>query len=143
MSWSWSDIGELIKDLAPFFTAGAAWFAAWTAWRGLNRWRAETIGKRKAEIAEEVLADFYEARDIINPARSPGSLGGEGGTRQRFEWETEEDTRMLDAYFRTTERLSKNAEFFAKLDARRYRFIAVFGKESAKPTMIFARFTMR
>jgi hypothetical protein len=32
---------------------------------GLEKWRRETIGKRKVELAKEVLADFYQARDII------------------------------------------------------------------------------
>ena len=60
MGWSWRDLGELIKDLAPAFTAAAAWFAACTARRGLNKWHVETIGKRKAELAEDVLSSFGE-----------------------------------------------------------------------------------
>ncbi len=70
----WAVFGEVVKVLGSVATAGAAWFAATIAYRGLNKWRAETIGKRKAELAEEVIADFYEARDIIIAARSPGSL---------------------------------------------------------------------
>ena len=30
--------------------------------------------RRRTEIAEEVLADFYQARDIMQAARSPGGL---------------------------------------------------------------------
>jgi hypothetical protein len=59
---SWSDIGEFIKAVAPMFTAVAACTGAWIGWCGLKKWRAETIGKRKAELAEDVIADFYEAR---------------------------------------------------------------------------------
>jgi hypothetical protein len=84
------------------------------------------------ELAEEVLADFYEARDIITAARSPVGWGHEGGTRQKAEWELEEDTGPLNAYFRTIERLSKKEEFFARLYARRYRFTTHFGLDAGK-----------
>ena len=68
---------------------------------GLSTWRRETIGKRRAELAEAVLADFYEAHDIIAVARSPGGFEGEGKTRQREIRETEDVSRSLDSYFRT------------------------------------------
>jgi hypothetical protein len=128
-----ADVGEIIKALSAVATAGAAWFAAYTAYRGLEKWRAETIGKRKAELAEEVLADFYEARDIINAVRLPGGFVDEGSTRQRESWETPDDTKMLNAYFATVERLTKKAEFFARLHARRYRVRAVFAKGATAP----------
>jgi hypothetical protein len=54
-------------------------------------------------------------------------------------WETESDTRLLNSYFRTLERLDKNTGFFAQLLARRYRFIATFGPEAAKPYDDFTR----
>ena len=100
---------------------------------GLSTWRRETIGKRRAELAEAVLADFYEAHDIIAVARSPGGFEGEGKTRQREIRETEDVSRSLDSYFRTVERLNNKAEFFAGLHARRYRFRALFGTEAAAP----------
>ena len=43
--------------------------------------------KRQTELAEQVLADFYEARDIIAAARSPADLEDEGNTRQKEAWE--------------------------------------------------------
>lgn len=126
-------LGQFIGAVAPAVTAGAACFAAWIAYRGLEKWRAETIGKRKAELAENVLADFYEARDIIRDARSPLSFGDEGQSRQKEAWETEIDTGTLNSYFRTFERLNKKREFFAQFHARRYRFLAIFGQEASKP----------
>lgn len=129
---NWTLLGDVVKVLAPVATAGAAWFAAVIAYRGLNKWRAETIGKRRAELAEEVLADFYQARDIINAARSPGSFSHEGATRQKANWESEDDTRTLNAYFAAAERLNKKVDFFAQLHARRYRFIAHFGVGAGK-----------
>jgi hypothetical protein len=124
---------ELLKAVPSVVTAVTAVVGVAIAARGLHKWRAETIGKRKAELAEEVVADFYEARDILNAARSPGSLGHEGTTREKAAWETEQDTRILNAYFTTAERLFNKEEFFAQFYARRYRFAAHFGVEAAKP----------
>lgn len=88
--------------------------------------RAFAAWKRRTEFAEEALADFYRARDVINAARSPGSFSDEGQTRQKADWETESDTRTLNAYFATVERLANNRELFAQILARRYRFLALF-----------------
>jgi hypothetical protein len=123
---------EFVRLIPSFVTAATAIYGVHIGIQGLNKWRAETIGKRKAELAEDVLADFYEARDIITAARSPGGFGHEGATRTPAEWESEDDTRTLNAYFRTIERLRNKEAFFAKLDARRYRFIAHFGLEAGR-----------
>jgi hypothetical protein len=139
MCSGWATAGELIKAVAPVFTAGAACAGAYIAYQGLTKWRAEAIGKRKVELAEEVLANFYEAREIILAARMPGSLGNEGDTRQKGPNETEADTRTLNAYFTVAERLSKKTEFFAQLEARRYRFITHFGAEAAEPYMVLRK----
>ncbi|HEV2161197.1 MAG TPA: hypothetical protein VGR52_03025 [Stellaceae bacterium] len=95
--------------------------------------RGFEIWKRRTAFAEDVLADFYQARDVISAARSPGSFEGEGSTRKRADWEQESDSSTLDAYFATTERLVAKREFFAQLYARRYRFMAYFGAEAVKP----------
>ena len=94
--------------------------------------RALASWKRRTELAEEVLAGFYQARDIIQAARSPGSYSGEGSTRPKTDWETEGDQGTLNAYFASTERLLANAEFFAQLQARRYQFLALFGSDATK-----------
>jgi hypothetical protein len=95
--------------------------------RDLDAW------KRRTPLAEEVLAEFYHAKDIIDAARAPGSLGGEGDTRPREAWETEEDSRLLDSYYWPVERLDKRQEFFAQFLAKRYRFIALFGSDAGQP----------
>jgi hypothetical protein len=81
-----------IAPVAPVATAVAAWLGAIIAYRGLNKWRAE----RKFELAEEVFADFCEARDIIQAARrsaparrSSMSFGHEGDTHTKDTSETE------------------------------------------------------
>jgi hypothetical protein len=124
---------EFAKAIPSVVTATTAVVGVSIAARGLNKWRTETIGKRKAELAEEVLADFYQARDILNAARSPGSFGHEGTTRTKSDWESEDDTRTLNAYFATAERLNNKSEFFAQFYARRYRFVAHFGLAAGAP----------
>ena len=89
--------------------------------------------KRRADLAEETLVAFYEARDSIRSARSPLIFEGEGSTRQKEAWETENDTRTLNAYFAAAERLARKSEVFAQIQARRYRFVALFGEEAAGP----------
>ena len=93
--------------------------------------RALAAWKRRTELAEEVLADFYQARDVIQAARSPGSYGNEGNTRPKISWETEQDAGALNAFYATTERLTAKADFFAQVHARRYIFLALFGSEAA------------
>jgi hypothetical protein len=94
--------------------------------------RALAAWKRKTELAEEILAEFYQARDIIGAARSPFGYSHEGLSRQKGENETPEDTRILNLYFAVSERLASKAEFFTAAWARRYQFSAVFGSETAR-----------
>ena len=129
-AFSWISFVSMLPSIV---TAVTAVVGVKFARDGLNKWHRETIGKRRAELAEETLADFYKARDIINSARSPLGYSHEGQTRQRAEWETEHDSNMLDAYYRTAERLYEDREFWSQLHARRYRFQAILGLDAAKP----------
>lgn len=121
---------DWVTAAANLGVAAAAICAARLGFLGLNAWRMETIGKRKAELAEQVLADFYEARDIFQYARQPFTFGNEGGARQKEEGETREETERLNTYFAITERLLNRNDFFANLEARRFRFLALFGYDS-------------
>ena len=47
--------------------------------------------------------------------------------------ETPEETEQYNVYYLVSERLSKDSDFFARLQARKYRFIAQFGVEAVKP----------
>ncbi len=75
----WSDVSELVKVLGAVATACAAWFAAYTAYRGLQKWRDETLGKRKTELAEQVLASFYEARAYSLGSELPSDRASTSG----------------------------------------------------------------
>ena len=95
--------------------------------------------KRRTELAEQVLADFYKARELFTTARSPFAFGGEGATRPRQEGETESEARSRDAIYAPFERLSKEMTFFSEMHARRFRFMTLFGNDAAQPFFAFVR----
>lgn len=121
MCWS-----ETFKNLSILL-------AAWSVIYGIGAWRREFIGKRKIELAEEVLALFYEAKDAVHTIRSPFGFEGEGSTRKPGKYERPEDKETLDNAYVVIERYNKYQAPFNKLYAMRYRFMAQVGKDEAKP----------
>lgn len=95
--------------------------------------------KRRTELAEQVLTDFYRARDLFATARTPISSEHEGASRQREEDESESDTSYRNSIYTAYERLSKHTQLFSDLHARRYRFMALFGAEAALPFDLLAK----
>ena len=85
------------------------------------------------ELAEEVLALFYQARDVIQSIRSPFGYGGEGETRKPTPNEHPEDKAALDQAYVIIERYNRHNETFARIHALRYRFMAQFGVDAAVP----------
>jgi hypothetical protein len=67
----------------------------WVAIYGIDSWRREHKGKREIELAEDVLALFYEAREAIQYMRHPFSTVDEcnGVDRQPSESESEWQAR--------------------------------------------------
>lgn len=109
--------------------------ASLTAIYGIVAWKYEHIGKRRLEIAEDVLAMFYEACDAIKAIRSPFGFEGEGGTRKAKGNETSEQKRIRDLAFSVYERYYSNKEIFNRLHSMRYRFMAIYGADKSKPFM--------
>ncbi|MBI2868052.1 MAG: hypothetical protein HYX97_06930 [Chloroflexi bacterium] len=107
--------------------------AAFSVIFGVNAWRIEYVGKRRYDLAEETLALFYESRDAISQIRSPSGYGGEGSTRKAAPNESPEEKQINDQAYVVSERYIKRQELFNKLYAMRYRWMARFGKDSAKP----------
>ncbi len=119
----WAEIGQSVSLIL------ASLFAIY----GIDAWRREFIGKRRMELAEEVLALFYEARDIIQEIRSPVGYSGEGTTRKPASNERPEDKDALDHAYTLTERYNRHVETFARIQALRYRFMAQVGSEATQP----------
>ena len=88
---------------------------------------------RPDEFAEQVLADFYQARELIQDARLSSLFDPQVGARRTVAGETNEEARALNGYRAVAERLINREAFFAQLQARRQRSIALFGEDALKP----------
>lgn len=119
-------VTEFLKDISLIV-------ASCTAIYGIGSWRREHKGKRQAELAEEVLSLFYEARDAIKHIRNPFSHAGEGATRKQSENESADQKKAYDQAYVVFERYNANLELFNRLHSLRYRFMTQFGEDSAEP----------
>lgn len=54
-----------LKDWIDLIQGASVIIASCVAIFGINAWRKEFVDKRRIELAEEVLALFYQAKDII------------------------------------------------------------------------------
>jgi len=123
----WENVPDWISALSNFGVAVAAGFAAWQGVQSLRAWREEAVGRRRMELAEQTLADFWRARDIYRMARSPlvwaeeldDDRGGDGARRAR------EELAVL-------KRLARENAFLQEFQARQYRFVAIFGEEARR-----------
>jgi hypothetical protein len=119
----WLDIG---RTAAILVASGAAIY-------GINSWRRELKGKKRYELAEETLALFYKAKDIIHAIRSPFGNVDEGKTRTPAPNENPELKMARDQAYVLWERYLRHEETFNNIQALRYRFLAIFGRDAAKP----------
>jgi len=108
-----------------FALAGIVVTQSWTSRRD--------CAKRRLELAEKVLALFYEAREAIAYIRNPAGFGGEGSTRQRQENETEEESGTLDRAFVVKERYRNQETVFNNLRTKKFRFMATFRDRTNLP----------
>ncbi|NNU81463.1 hypothetical protein HMH01_13560 [Halovulum dunhuangense] len=120
---------DVINALTGVVTAVAAAGAAGFAYVGLKTWRQEMIGRRKAELAEDLIAGFYEARDIFMSARSPGALGSEYDEIDLGAVEGHDYEEILKTFYLPVSRINHSRETLASLHARRYRARVLFGSD--------------
>jgi len=104
----------------------ATLIAGWAAIRGVGAWRSELVGRRKAELAEDVLAQFYRARDVIIWARLPDRPLHDA-------LQADDADQRHQSHASPIERLTEESALFSELQASRYRFMAYFGEGSAHP----------
>ena len=129
----WGLVSTVVQIIASVTTCFVMVVTAGVAIYGITAWRREFRGKRQIELAEDVLALFYEAKDAISAIRSPFSYGGEGSTRKPVEGEPDQEKKVRDTAYIVWERYDKHQGVFNKLHSMRYRFMAQIGKEEAEP----------
>jgi hypothetical protein len=83
--------------------------------------------KRRVELAEAVLSDFYQCVDVFREIRGPAHMKGEAADRMKEPNETQAEADRLDAYFVPLARMRKNTEFLSNMWSRRHRSRAVLG----------------
>ncbi len=131
-------IKQLTENLSPLIeliTQLSAIVALWVAIYGIDSWRREHIGKKRADTAEEALALLYEASDAIEQIRHPVSFGNEHDGIERGEGESEAQWSARRNANVAFVRYGQHQELFNKIHAMRYRFMAQFGKDKAEPLL--------
>ncbi len=126
MNWLQITSSIIIPVVSAMATIGAAVVAVW----GIMTWRREHVGKKRIDLAENVLALAYEAKDFYEAVRMPLSREGDGSSRQKSPDETEAETRMLNEAFIQIEMCSNRPELFARFRSLRYRFMAQNGQDA-------------
>jgi hypothetical protein len=122
-----------VKDILELLQSTSIIFAALTGAFGIDAWRREFVGKRKMELAEEVLALCYETQEIIDYIRSPGGFSGEGESRIPNDNESENVRNAKNLAFIPIERHNQRIEKLSRLWALSYRFRAQFSISEAQP----------
>jgi hypothetical protein len=122
---------EDLKQWIGIFQGVSVIVASVVAWLGITAWRREFVGKRRIELAEEVLALFYQAEEIIAWMRSPWTLSFESSKRKSESIETPEQKEINDAIYVFSKRF--DSELFSRIRAIRFRFMALFGKDASAP----------
>jgi hypothetical protein len=120
-------------QVAAFLNVTVIGFAAWVAWRGVRDWREERLDARQSEVAEQAMILAYQAREVFDRIRSPGSFAGEGSSRKPEVEEAPEEKEARDSAFVPIERIRNEARFFEQVLEIRPRIDALFGKGQAEP----------
>ena len=120
------DCLQIVESLSVIIASIVAVF-------GINSWRREMRGRKEYELAEEVLTLFYEAKDKIKAIRSPLGKKDEAEGRKTGEHETPAQKEALDQVYFIFKRYQNYQETFNRLDALRYRFMALFGNAKVEP----------
>ncbi|WP_049723366.1 hypothetical protein [Gilvimarinus polysaccharolyticus] len=119
-----------MESIALIGQAIAVIAACWAIISGVGAWKREFIGKRRIELAEEVLASFFEIKDVIATIRNPFSSGDEGKSRKKGEHETQDEGALLDRGYIVFERYETRKEAFVRFNTLKYKFMATFGPET-------------
>lgn len=99
---------------------------------GLSTWKKEHIGKKKVELAEDVLTSFYEAFDVIKHIRFNGGFSYESDQIVKNDSESAKQYEARKKASVIYYRYKEHSELFHKIRSMRYRVRAQFGYEQEK-----------
>jgi len=133
MDWVEVTTRIVLSAVSSLATVVAAIVAAGTAVWGICAWRREHTGKRRIDLAEEVLALVYEIHDVLASVRSPLGHSEEGQTCPSMPDATDKEKAMLCTAYIPIERCDSRRDLFARLRSLRYRFMALNGKDAGIP----------
>ncbi|HET7215942.1 MAG TPA: hypothetical protein VFL79_20295 [Terriglobia bacterium] len=119
-----------MAGVATIAQAFAVFSACWAIIAGVGAWKREFVGKHRIELAEQVLAKFFEVKDAVAFIRNPFSSSDEGKSRKRSEAET--DSELLDRGYIVVERYLKKENVFSEFSTLKYRCMAAFGTDCGK-----------
>jgi hypothetical protein len=122
-----------IQDISQIISSIAITVASLVAIRGINAWKREFRGKRDMELAEDVLCLFYRAERAIEAIRNPSYNLAQGQSREPEKNETPEQKQARDRAYVVFKKIMEHGDIFDELHKFRFRFMARFGKEKAKP----------
>ena len=130
MDWPWllEKVPTAVGVAKDLVLAGVAISGAIVGWKALTKWREETVGKRRLELAEEILSAFYQIQEIIYDARSPMIWASE-----MVKEEGVPDEVVQDSAYGPIRRLRKSFDHVRALRTKRHRFAALFGRGTTKP----------
>ena len=114
-----TDVISLIGSFVVLLTAIVGLY-------GVRTWKRETQFKRRFELAEKVLANAYEAVEVIDFIRFPASRNDEGQSRKQNEEETPSQTNSLNNLYVIKERYINRNDSFKRLFKIRFQVKAVF-----------------
>jgi len=100
--------------------------------RKLSLDQALAVWRRRFDIAEQVLAAAYEARDALYWARTRVTFSGEGRARVATEPESDEIKKARDQAFIPIERLTEHAKAFAALQTVQDAVAAHLGPQAVQ-----------
>lgn len=117
-------------EITTIAQAVAVILACWAIISGVGAWKREFIGKRQIELAEQLLAKFFEVKDAIAFIRNPFSRSDEGKSRERASAESSVESELLDRGYIVVERYQKREGVFTEFNTLKYRCMATFGPDT-------------
>ncbi|MDP6047698.1 MAG: hypothetical protein QGG25_18960 [Phycisphaerae bacterium] len=120
-----------MDSMASFFVIVLT--AVVSSFFGFREWRKQLVLKKRHDLAEDVLALFYQCEGLFRHIRNVFGFQGEAADREPWPNETPGQKRDLDMAYVPVARYNENREAFGAIFTLRFRVMAVFGKEAAVP----------